>query len=448
MKDEFISMPTYTWKDEYMLPYESRWARILKFCVLNGISWTNFKKNRNIKKLIKSKGPTPRLDGLQHEVMERNYTTYRICPECIKYGYHSVIHQIPELHTCFLHTKTVLQSIESEKLFHTGIYEFIGVRIEDVVNNSIFRRSLDEYLNKRAEKAPIHMNVLFPKYKRGNDERIIYYNSTKKALQKLYFLQEDVEILGCKRIFSINAECINNTNRSIAEDITRAFSRDTWKYNDLYDSNTKSYEDILENCRNFIMRKNSDIPNLLKEDVLGCCFMCIMSDIIENIFNGRYEWERVIMAILNDKPPLEEQSLYKVSLAMTCLAITNALSHSSCFNTDSRYWECGVYKCNYGLDVATELNNFHNSFIWNSKTFLRVASQFVVYPLVKDIFFYVAHDLYQRFINEQLSLNIKFLNTCDNSIINVPQYVVLYYKDKIEIHRCQPELGDNSKIER
>lgn len=45
-----ISNYSYTWKSEYILPYESQWSIRAKFCYLNGESYINFAKINKEKK--------------------------------------------------------------------------------------------------------------------------------------------------------------------------------------------------------------------------------------------------------------------------------------------------------------------------------------------------------------------------------------------------------------
>ena len=46
--------PTYTWKTEYILPYESYWSIRAKFCYLNAEKYSNFSKINRDKKIIKT----------------------------------------------------------------------------------------------------------------------------------------------------------------------------------------------------------------------------------------------------------------------------------------------------------------------------------------------------------------------------------------------------------
>ena len=51
---------SFTWKDEYLLPYESHWSCMAKLCFLNGLTWSSVRRSATLKKFIR----WPRLSNI------------------------------------------------------------------------------------------------------------------------------------------------------------------------------------------------------------------------------------------------------------------------------------------------------------------------------------------------------------------------------------------------
>lgn len=123
--------PEYTWKSEWNIPYESIWGRIEKFRSVNALLPVQ------LDKIIKIGGYSfytlfstdlliyrnqnyfvPQMsDVLRIDVdIFKNFTyingifdtRIRYCPECIRNGYHSFLHQLTFFDKCFLHRNTKL----------------------------------------------------------------------------------------------------------------------------------------------------------------------------------------------------------------------------------------------------------------------------------------------------------------------------------------------------
>ena len=139
---------TYTWKDEYRLPYESDWSKIAKFSFLNGISWTSVYSNFRLRKKILGEPSDqfftkmPKFKAKKFYPYKNGYRTidkfdvYQMCPVCMKYGYHSKLHEIEGVERCFLH-KCKLSEINREQYYASqyGTYEFCDIKIENIVRN-------------------------------------------------------------------------------------------------------------------------------------------------------------------------------------------------------------------------------------------------------------------------------------------------------------------------
>lgn len=159
----------YTWKKEWVWKYESFWGVTQKFkyfnC-LNKMDWKYFNIKTGTSEMqdlynfiIRSKmiynpqeysnhfGITSNhydyIRPLRHNPLE-NYinNTLKVCPICIKYGYHSYFHQFIFEKTCFIHHKV--------KLVETGgmycIKNNSSTAFADVINANIFVHNSDDVL--------------------------------------------------------------------------------------------------------------------------------------------------------------------------------------------------------------------------------------------------------------------------------------------------------------
>lgn len=139
---------TYTWRDDWVFPYESLWSLTNKFGVLNWIPCHEikglFKKvGQKRPKLNKDRIPkwnyslAQALDlekigqtlNLTASAIENGLTTtfiprskvslmteikeLRFCAICIRYGYHSVFHQLKNVSVCPIHKRELIQHCPS-----------------------------------------------------------------------------------------------------------------------------------------------------------------------------------------------------------------------------------------------------------------------------------------------------------------------------------------------
>lgn len=371
-----IIKTSYTWKEEYRLPYESYWSCIAKFSFLNGLSWNNVQHDANLKKLIC--GPVqlndfysniPPFNSMQnknikynsHYILQSEYKAYKMCPICMHYGYHSIFHQIEGLNYCVFH-KCNLIKIDSEMFYNSryGKYTFWDVKVENIIRNSGIMEELEDFRCKQKKQQLISNNYFFI-----NSLGKKCYESTERLYQNLVLLQDDIGLYGCKCIGFIQYEEITQINNTLLTYII-----------DYY------IKSIIENNFHYL---NYESNNEIKKIVT-----------IHHISEGKHGgW----------------------------------------------YWTQGYQTSKCNLPIYIELGQIEYSvpFRKGSPT---EAGQYIVFPIIKDLFY----DLVYRASN-LLKQNIK---TFDKQLIRniiynlqiVPQYIVFYYKNRIEIYRCDPEIEE------
>lgn len=423
---------SYTWKDEYCIPYETEWARIAKFSFLNGMSWFNVKKNSYLKKQICFDSSPP----FYHRIPNNKFDKFKICPECMKYGYQSYLHLINEFDFCFLHKCALIEiSAEQVEASKYGTYEFIKIRTEDIVQNRHLTRQLNTYIKRREEEKILDINYFcfLPNNR-------TCYKSTNTIYLKYYFLQDDLECINAKCIYSVNYENIDEENRTLAKNIILRHAANEWLYDDIYWKNRfNKFEDVYMYCKNMFL-SNDDTTLKFPSDVLGWCFMKIISDIIEKIFDGYEDWNDTVN-LLNGSyryASMSKENIHKYALIMAFQTITAVASAGNAFKIDSNYWARNSYTRNFGLDVLWELGNYRGSYLVNTKLDKK-ATQYIVYPILKDLFMILAKQAYDLFDKEIVTLEPEKIDRLSIDIWHVPQYVVLFYENKTVIYRCEAD---------
>lgn len=186
---------SYTWRNNFINPYESLWSLVQKFCMLNSITEAEFytrvcgTRNSYFRK-IQEVNPyyifrlTPPLNKELSEVfkiVENDYvklncfsinnlgtymrTQLSYCPICIKSGYHSVFHQLKFIDTCFIHENQPLLFADNREyiLAYLSTKPYEGFDVIPNLNNIILNRvNVIDNINKNL---PISIKVIDPNYR-------------------------------------------------------------------------------------------------------------------------------------------------------------------------------------------------------------------------------------------------------------------------------------------
>lgn len=429
---------SYTWKDEYCLPFETEWARIAKFCFLNGVSWSYVKKNIILRNHICVENERYIHYDLP-QFMSANKTSeeFKICPQCMKYGYQSYLHEIKGMDYCFLHKCTLINILPDEvRASEDGTYKFIDISVENIVRNKELQVMIQNFVFKRKNEGILDAKYFFPRH--GKMGTKVCYESTERIFQKFYLLQEDVDIYGCKCIQYISKDDIDAENERLAQEILKNYA----KYDVTYGFSlfTKNFEETFLYMQESFMEKDSRVLHQLKEDILGWCVMKIMWDIIEKLFDGYDDWNNTVWS-LNGYPrnSMTKDKIDKYAVILAFQAITSATAAKNAICNQSGYWYRNACICRFGLNVGEELRNYREPFQLYGHFKEQKASQYTVFPIIEDLFNDLTRQAYEMLKNEFIELDSEQINNLDSNIWNIPQYVVLYYLDRTEIYRCEPD---------
>ncbi|MBP3198753.1 MAG: hypothetical protein J6N21_17365, partial [Butyrivibrio sp.] len=102
-------LPDYLWDDSWVLPFESQASINHKYAYLNGLDNIKYKPST--------------ADQLQwesahaHCVIPAFASTLRICPKCMRVGYHSTLHQFTGFDHCFIHPECSIINVDMPLLY-------------------------------------------------------------------------------------------------------------------------------------------------------------------------------------------------------------------------------------------------------------------------------------------------------------------------------------------
>lgn len=257
---------SYTWRDDFYRPYESLWSLIQKFCMLNSISEADFHKdlcNKIGYSTVKLQAFSPyhiyRMTSLSKSninkalnITEKNFEvlncfsvnnleTYMhkdlfYCTICMKYGYHSMFHQLKFLNNCFIHEKQSLIKAPNQLyailLSRKKPYEGLDVlpNANDIVSN---KDLLLKDLINFSLKLPESIRVIDPDYKKYHHPEVTDLNkSTIKLVYSIMF--SNIKQQPIKKISVKN----NNMN------FNRKINYYHKKYNYYFNINDETYRRI------------------------------------------------------------------------------------------------------------------------------------------------------------------------------------------------------------
>lgn len=449
-REETRIRSTYTWKNEYLLPFESFWGRIAKFCYLNCVPWTYI--NSSLKKYFYAKLSSdemfciylPSFNGKRYEISDdifndinRNYEVYRYCPECMKYGYHSILHEIDGFDYCFLHQcKLVLITKKELVDSKNGIYSFFDVQVKNIIYYKPIYDDIMKYIERRNVEGIISASHFFVDSKQDSKS----YESTERLYQRLFLLQDSVELYGCQCISAVQIDDIYETNRYIFEDIMHNYTQNIMERNDYWSSiEEKDFMKIYTYCKKMFLQPNPQNQYLLTEDTLAWCFIAIISNEIQRIFGNLDDWYDTIQCFKKEKDYFNKniETTNKFLIILACATITGSFDPNIVFQYDSRKWDNFFTPLDFKIPVKEILGYWGK--VYDSKIIgPSRATQYIIYPIINDLFQTIMSQI--KILLQQGVINTKYDSILKlNNVWNVPQYAVFYYKDRVEVYRCEPE---------
>ena len=149
----------YTWKPQYILPYESNISIGTKFCILNGYNRWNSSLNKNQRDILfdhSTEYDSEKFGPIYFRHI-LDYRNIKYCSICIKNGYHSLFHQIQGIQKCFIHrTETLVENNQyqfSNRYDNLDdIFDYSAIPCKCIDNVAIRREILESIKEKEIEK--------------------------------------------------------------------------------------------------------------------------------------------------------------------------------------------------------------------------------------------------------------------------------------------------------
>lgn len=445
-----IAPTSYTWKDEYLLPYEAYWSCIAKFCFLNGLSWSYVQNNDKLKQLIHkpeyfnsffAQIPPFNLDeSIKYDsnyFFQLKYKVYKMCPICMKYAYHSVLHEIEGLNYCVFH-KCDLIKIDDDAFYasRNGTYEFVSVKAENIVRNSTISKEIDEFVHKQENQKYISNNYFFI-----DSIKKKCYESTERLYQNKVLLQDDIGLYGCKCIGFMRREEIAQINEGLLEQFINSYIKNVKEKDFLYLLSDELKSFII---KDFISESEHGELVIKEEALLGWCFITAASEVIRKFFDSLEDWNIAYNSLYDNKTFInrnDKTGKMKIAVVLAVQAITGTTSPDVIQRPYSWYWSRGhsVSKCN--VPIYFDLGQIVHSVSFRNGSCTKTG-QYIVYPIIKDLFYdliYRASNLLEQ--NFDVTYDKRLIRNMLYDLQIVPQYAVFYYMDRVEIYRCDPENG-------
>lgn len=417
---------SYTWNPRCCLPYESEIARISKFCYLNAISWEIARLNSDVRTMIRQRANETLEIRIPKSLAIPNTRT-RICPCCIRFGYHSRFHQIKGVNRCFLHGTILENGIidyeHNEELHGTTSDSFGGI-VERLINNDTLLQEIREFEKNMQKKQPYIFDLICPDYFEWFNP--IWHKSSTDLYRRVMFGQQTSTGL-CRLVYSISNHLIDETNNVIAQNLISA-----------YTINGSDRPLHVTNPTKFYTRCDN-VPSELTGSTTGWCLNHIITRTTLESFNGqlflynRYLWN----AVLSKKSIL---SYRQKAVTITNMLITRHYSEEI---VGHKYWS-RVGEKPYPSYLNCD-GLFNSSPERYSRRYYPHALQFILYPLLEDLYNSVCEKVMQLLIQNLLPETTKQLEDVAHLIGKLPQYAIVIYPNRTELFACEPEKGDKTE---
>ena len=417
---------SYTWSSSFVLPYESKWSIEEKFCYLNALHSIGSGKNKiNIPVPEDYKTYSTKKGAPFYEHCEK------ICPICIRSGYHSVIHNLEYLDYCFIHSGTRLESCHHHtqaREFEKGeplLYEFLPhVRTIDLITNQKLRLKIEAYKTLVQNMFPDYLHIVDFKNDKKYGNYGVLYENTKFSLAERCFMPNNPWFKGNDRIIlQIDSSEIASMSR---KSLWKAAKYCRKRNPDMIPSKIFSY------AKNIKYIKQNDC-----EFRLGIIFKNYFEDKILELFDTKKEYIGWSYHISNCKN-LKLNSM-KQYLQVSMYLIYRSISCSNLFSDDAiSQWE----NINYTwLDNYMQVEFFDINYLENDV---------VEYPNKLDLLCFqdiIMRDALNYAIQELCHIARQKLINLENGIMNsyypvkFPQYIIKRTADKWTIIACDPPKG-------
>ncbi len=410
---------TPTWKPSFVLPYESNWSILEKFSFMNAVPRYTVKISEigNMRASIEE--TIPFLNQLKRITLLQFTDDYqvRVCPECIKYGYHSNLHQLLLYDTCYIHKNTNL--ITTNILFHKigetqNYYE---------TNNTTTAKNIADNVHLLEEI--IKVTGDFTKHKliqciNVNDaavEKNVMWNSTRAFLLSQIFLQTFF-VAGVRTVLSVAKNDLPEMNDNAMKELIN-------KYPLVFGT------DIALNNRNFNERYTSVYMKTLIDDFISSEFDS--EDEYYNEVSRIDSWE-------NYGKYRQRNKIDRYAKVITIMHIINS-REPAFYHKLLTGWHLPPFECVHPINVAAIMSQLRSVFV-KYISFDRSVQEtdilIFAHTFLKDILDDTSRWLAAKIRCGEFDIFDDMMISRENFYIPASQYVLLDEVDKVTLYACQP----------
>lgn len=438
--------PTYTWKTEYILPYESYWSIRAKFCYLNAEKYSNFSKINRDKKIIKTPSVFECIPkSLKPFYIQRTFERkVYICPICIINGYHSIFHQWNIFKNCFIHLKTTLIKTDYEfqyPKYDSGRQDFYeqqsNVTVETIVQNHNIRKKILKAVKPLSE---VNSKYSVFDFTDGISSCNGYYDSVKKFILKNIF-QISVES-SKKCILAIKKENILDETSKLLY-LTYC---EVWNYFFLYN---KNHEMVTSNTLDEYTSKSlcyvenkalyTTYPTV---DATALCMKNIVYKFIDHKC-GNLDMFYDYCSELWRNPSSRQLRTYshkEIYAGILSIYAMTGINDPAYFLELWDKWKTREFYCQFSLNILSDLHKVTNWYHTYENSGLLVLKSYILsFTILQDLFYTLnQYILYKIDAGEIDLMDENILHR--NHKIKAPQYIIEEdEKHIVKIYRFIPE---------
>lgn len=400
MRTATVLQLTPTWKPSLVLPFESDWSIREKFSFMNAVARSTIKVSQIGDLRASTAEKIPFLNRLtsvkSSQFMVNNQV--RVCPECIKYGYHSNLHQYLE---------TISKGPNYYETNHT-------TTAKNIVDNG----QLLKEIIKVSRKFTDHKVIQYINVNYATERKDVIFNSTKAFLLSRVSSQTSY-VAGVRRVLSVAKKDLPEVNNSAMKELS---DKSPLGYVINWDINKRK---LNEQCTSAYMKT-------------------IIDDFIRSEFNSENEYYHAVSIMDTWESSGKYRDKEKINRYAKVIMIMHIINsrQPEFYRKLLTEWHYPPFECFHVISVADIMSRLGSVFIKNNAYDGSVHKTSVVtfaHAFLKDIFADTSRRLAMKIRSGEFNLFDDKLISRENFYIPASQYVLMDEIDKVTLYACKPD---------
>lgn len=422
-KEQFMQTTlqlTPTWNPRFALPYESDWSIREKYTFMNAVPRYILKicEIRNLR--ASSEETIPFLNQLKRvELMQfTNDYQMRICPECIKYGYHSNLHQLLLYDTCFIHKSTNLITTNISFQYNDEPHNYYATNNITTVNNIVENEQLLNKIIKATQEFTENKLIHYINVNESTVGKNIIFSSTKNFILSQISLQPYNQA-GIRTVLTIAKKDLPELNDNAMNELSDKYP--------------------------LVFVKDIALNNRIFYELYTSVYMKILiDDFINNEFDSEAEYYNEVSRM----DSLESHGTNRRKCEIDRYAKTITIMHIINSREPSFYhklltgWHLPPSECVHPINIAAIMSKFRSTLVKYISFDMSVKETDILifaHAFLKDILDDTSRRLAAKIRSEEFDLFDDMMINRENFYIPASQYVLLDEVDKVTLYACQPE---------